>query len=288
VVNHTMQNLISRIRGLISAIDSDDDASIEAAVLRLSRSRRWLAPLALSVSALVMLFHGLQIVFSNWRLVALTVPPTFWLWLLMFDLKLRLLHHREYHHLHGPELWLACALVVAVTIAVYASNAIMVFAVSSPPPHPVRPAFDKAVHHWRQIALTGFLLGTILAFGTLVVTRWRPAYFAITLSVGIALLMVAYLSGPARILGVNPRMSRRDKLVTTAVTAALSAILSIPGYTIARAGVFLMDFRPLFIFGLLMLIVGITLHAGAGGAVKAVKVSSLLIAGSNKASARDY
>ncbi|WP_018179146.1 hypothetical protein [Jongsikchunia kroppenstedtii] len=282
-MNHATQNLITRITGLISAIDTDDDTKIEAAVLRLSRSRRWLAPLALAVSTLVMLFHGLRIVFSNWRLVALMMPPTIWLWLAMFDLRTRLLGSREHHELTGAQLWLACSAVVVITIVVYASNTIMVIAVSSPAPHPVGPAFDRAKRYWRQIVLIGFAIGVILAFGALVLARWRPTYFVITLSIGVALLMLSYLSGPARMLGMKPQMSLRDKLVTATVTAGLSAILSAPGYAIARTGVFLMGVHPLFIFGLLILIIGVTLHAGAGGAVKAVKVSAVLLTGSDDA-----
>lgn len=282
MANLSVRQLVPRIKGLINAINSGDDVSIESAVVRLSQSRRWLAPLALTVSALVMLFEGLRLVFTNWRLMALMVLPTFWLWLAMYDLRAHILRGRSFHHMYGGELWLACAAVILITIASYWLNTIMVFAVSEPPPHLVRPAYEKAVVHWRALTATGFGLGVVLAVAGLVVTRWRPAWFAVTLSIAIGLLMLAYLAGPSRILGVKPRMSRRDKLVTGAVTAMVSAALTLPGYVLARMGVFVMGFRPtpVFIFGLLLLIVGVTLHAGAGGAVKAVKVSTLLIAGS--------
>ena len=64
-----------------------DDAMVEDAVLRLSRSRRWLAPLALAVGALAMLFEGVKLVFSNWRLTLVQVLPAMWIWLAMLDLK---------------------------------------------------------------------------------------------------------------------------------------------------------------------------------------------------------
>ena len=44
-------------------------------VLRLSRSRRWLAPLALSVGAFAMLFEGVKLLFTNWRLTLIQVLP---------------------------------------------------------------------------------------------------------------------------------------------------------------------------------------------------------------------
>jgi hypothetical protein len=48
---------------------------VEHAVTRLSRSRRWLAPLALAVGAFVMLFDGLRLVFFNGRLTLIQVLP---------------------------------------------------------------------------------------------------------------------------------------------------------------------------------------------------------------------
>ncbi len=98
-----------RIAGLVRAIREGDDASIEAAVLRLSRRRRWLAPLALTVSALVLLLDGLKLVFSNWRLTLLQALPAMWIWLAMLDLKLHVLHGRSFHVIRGPLAWVAVA-----------------------------------------------------------------------------------------------------------------------------------------------------------------------------------
>jgi hypothetical protein len=57
-----------RIRELVRVIRDGDEALVEDAVLRLSRSRRWLAPLALAIGAFEMLFEGLKLVLLNWRL----------------------------------------------------------------------------------------------------------------------------------------------------------------------------------------------------------------------------
>jgi hypothetical protein len=46
---------------------------VEAAVVQLSHRRRILAPLALAVVALAMLFHGLRLLPSNWRLTLVQV-----------------------------------------------------------------------------------------------------------------------------------------------------------------------------------------------------------------------
>ena len=64
----------TRIRSLVRAIQDNDEAKIEEAILRLSRRHRLLAPLALAVSAFVLLFDGLRLLVSNWRLTLVTGP----------------------------------------------------------------------------------------------------------------------------------------------------------------------------------------------------------------------
>ena len=50
-------SLSARIGTLVRAIQENDEAKIEEAILRLSESRRVFAPLAFAVGALVMLFN---------------------------------------------------------------------------------------------------------------------------------------------------------------------------------------------------------------------------------------
>src|ERR1700741_2421790 len=87
----------TRVRSLIKAIHENDEAKIEEAVLRVSRSRRALAPLAFAVGALVLLFDGLRLLLSNWRLTLVQILPAMWIWLAMFDLKVHVLHGRTWH-----------------------------------------------------------------------------------------------------------------------------------------------------------------------------------------------
>ena len=47
------------------AIQDNDEAKIEEAILRLSNSRRVFAPLAFAVGAFAMLFNGLGLLVSN-------------------------------------------------------------------------------------------------------------------------------------------------------------------------------------------------------------------------------
>jgi hypothetical protein len=80
-------SLSDRIRSLVRAIEDNDEAKIEEAILRLSQSRRVFAPLAFAVGAFVMLFDGLRVLVSNWRLTLVQILPAMWIWLAMLDLK---------------------------------------------------------------------------------------------------------------------------------------------------------------------------------------------------------
>ena len=72
----------------IQAIRDSDQATVNEMVLRLSRARPWLAPLAFAVGAFAMLFDGVRLVFTNWRLTLVQVLPAMWIWAAMYDLKL--------------------------------------------------------------------------------------------------------------------------------------------------------------------------------------------------------
>jgi hypothetical protein len=64
---------------LVRAIQHDDDARIEEAILRLSQSRRIFAPLGFAVGAFVILFDGLRLLVTNWRLTLVQILPAMWI-----------------------------------------------------------------------------------------------------------------------------------------------------------------------------------------------------------------
>ena len=115
---------------VISAIRDDDLAAMQEGVLRLSRSRRWLAPLALAVGALAMLFEGVKLLFTNWRLTLVQVLPAMWIWAAMVDLKAHLLHGKSFHVLTGPVVIPIVLAVAAVTAASFVLNAVFAFAIA--------------------------------------------------------------------------------------------------------------------------------------------------------------
>jgi hypothetical protein len=90
----------------IHAVRNSDEAVVDDTVTRLSRSRRWLAPLTLTVGAFAMLFDGVKLVLTNWRLTLVQVLPAMWIWAAMYDLKLHVspLHDKAFHVLTGPAI----------------------------------------------------------------------------------------------------------------------------------------------------------------------------------------
>jgi hypothetical protein len=270
---------MSRLRELVKAIRDGDEAMVEAAVLRMSRSRRWLAPLALAVGALEMLFEGVKLVFSNWRLTLVQVLPAMWIWLAMLDLKAHVLHGRSFHVLSGPIVIPLVALIAAITAAAFFLNAVFAFAIARAGPPEVRAGFAGARRHLPVVLGSGAAVGLLLGLSTVVVTRWGRPWFSLSLGLVIGLLMVCYVAVPSSLIGIKPTISRRDKLTASAVSGALGAAVSTPPYLLGRIGILMLGSSALFIPGIFVVAMGFTLQAGATGAVKAVKLSAHLVAG---------
>jgi hypothetical protein len=271
-------SLSTRLRRFVRAVRDGDDAMVEEMVLRLSRSRPWLTPLALAAGGFVMLFNGLKLLFSNWRLTLVQILPAMWIWLAMFDLKAHVLHGKSFHVLRGPVLIPIVLAIVAITAAGFFLNAVFGFAIVQAGSPKVRPAFAQARSHLGVILAWGAAVGLLLGLSTTVVTRWGRPWFGISLSVALGAMMVCYVAVPSRLIGVKPSSSRRDKLTVSAVGAALGAAVCTPPYLLARVGILMLGSHALFIPGIVVLTVGVTLQAGATGAVKTVKMSAKLVA----------
>lgn len=274
-----LDSAAARVRSLVQAIQENDEAKIEAAVLRVSRSHRALAPLALAVSAIVLLFDGVRLLLSNWRLTLVTVLPAMWIWLAMYDLKVHVLHGRSFHVLRGPILIPICLVIIAITMASFFLNAVFAFAIAKGGRPEVRPGVHEASRHRTPILVSGAIVGALLAFSTMIVTRWGRPWFGIVLSVVVGLMMLCYVAVPARLIGGKPRQSRRDKLTTSAVGGAIGATVCTPPYLLGRLGLLMLGSKVLLVPGIFVFAIGITLQAGATGAVRAIKMSVSLTAG---------
>lgn len=270
---------------LVRAIREDDEAAVEAAVLALSRSRRIFAPLVFVVGAFLMLFQGVRMLFSNWRLLLIQVLPAMWIWVALLDLRAHVFQGKEFHNPFGPA---AVALVVAITLVTAASfflNAVFAFAISRPGKPEIRSGFALARRHLLVVLGVGLVVGLALGFSAIIVPRWGQQWFVLSLGIVIGVMMLTYVTVPARLVGVKPTGSRRNKMAAAALGGALGVLVSTPPYVIGRIGILLLGSNVLFALGVVFLLIGLTLQAGASGAVKAIKMSAKLATGNISPSA---
>ena len=268
-------------RVLIEAIQSGDEAAVESAVVALSRSRRIFAPLVFAVGAFVMLFQGLRLVFVNWRLTLVQVLPAMWIWAAFLNLKAHVVKGKDFHAWSGPGALSLIALITLATMASFFLNAVFAFAITQPGHPRIRPAFALALarRHLPVVLGAGLIVGVALGFSTIVVPRWGHPWFGLSMGVVVGVMMLTYVTLPARIVGIRPTGSRRDKLAASLVGGALGALICTPPYLLGRIGILLLGSSVWFPLGVALLAVGLTLQAGATGAVKAIKMSAKLAAG---------
>jgi magnesium-transporting ATPase (P-type) len=267
---------VTRLSGFVRGLEEGDEAIVEQ-ILRLSQSRRFFAPLAFTVGAFAMLFDGLRLILANWRLTLIQILPAVWIWLAMFDLKTRVLHDRSFPALRGLVLVPIVLVVVAVTVACFFLNAVFAFAITRSRPPKIRPAYDEARLRVSSIAGWGTVVGIPLAVATTFAPRWDKPWFALSLGSVVGLMMVCYVTVPARLIGLETTRSRRDKLTASALGAALGATVCTPPYLLGRVGILMLGSKLLLIPGIVLLTLGFTLQAGATGAVRAIKMSAKLV-----------
>jgi uncharacterized membrane protein len=266
-------------RALVEAIRENDEAAVESAVIALSQSRRIFAPLVFLLGAFVMLFQGLRMLFSNWRLTLIQVLPAMWIWLALLDLKAHTFRGKEFHTWHGGAELLLVLVIAGLTAASFYLNAVFAFAISQPGQPKIRPAFALARRHLAVVLGFGLVVGFALGVSAIVVPRWGQRWFALSLGIVVGVMMLTYVAVPARLVGIKQVGSRRDKLAAAAIGGTIGALVCTPAYVIGRLGILLLGSNALFALGVFFLVVGFALEAGATGAVKAIKMSAKLAAG---------
>ena len=232
------------MRRLIAAIRDNDERKVEEAVLQLAGTRKIFAPLALAVGAFVMLFNGLRLLVTNWRLMLVQILPAMWIWAATDDLKAHVLRGEPFHDIRGPVVLVLFAAVVLITIAAFYLNAAFAFAISQPGPPDLRAGFRQARKHVRTVTGWGTGIGLALAVATMLAPRWGKGWFALLLGIVLAVMMVCYVAVPARIVGMRTakpartaQSGRAAKLAGAAVTGLFGAIVCTPPYAIARGGI---------------------------------------------------
>ena len=149
-------------RALIRAIQDGDEAAVETAVVQLSQSRRIFAPLVFAVGAFAMLFEGLRLLFSNWRLTLVQVLPAMWIWVAMLDLKLHAFKGHEFHAWGSVQQLALVVAIMLVTAAGFYLNAVFAFAISQPGKPRIRPAFKEARKNLAVVLGVGLVVGVIV------------------------------------------------------------------------------------------------------------------------------
>jgi hypothetical protein len=266
-----------RLAAVARGVREGDEAEVVRAVEALSRRHRLLAPLALLVGGVAMLFGGVRLLLFNWRLTVIQIPPAMWIWAAMYDLRGHVLHDRTVQAVTGWVVVPIIAGVLAITAGCFWLNAVFGFAISQDGRPEVRPAMAEARRHLATILGAGALVGLALGLTVTVVTRAHRPWFALTLSIVIGVMMVAYVAVPARLIGIDSgAISRRDRLSASVVGSLFGAVVSTPAYVIGRIGLLMIGSPFLRFPGILIFIVGFTLQAGATSAVKAVKMGARL------------
>lgn len=157
------------------------------------------------------------------------------------------------------------------------------FAISVKGTPQIGPTFATAGAHRRDTLASGFVIGVLLGFRTLVVDRWGQFWFAFSMGIMCGVLMFAYVAVPARLLGLRTEQSRRDKLsaaaVGGAVGAAVGAVICSPPYALGRITILMIGAHAFRYLAVVLLIIAIILQTGATSAVKAVKLSAKIVAG---------
>jgi hypothetical protein len=225
------------VRRLIAAIRDNDEHQVKEAVLQLAGTRKIFAPLALAAGAFVMLFSGLRLLVTNWRLMLVQALPAMWIWAVNLDLKVHVLRGTEFAFIRGPVVLVLFAAVVLLTVAAFWLNAVFAFAISQPGSPDLRAGFSQARWHLGVVTSWGTGVGLALAVATMLAPRWGMSWFALLLGIVLAVMMVCYVAVPARIAGVSavtptrtPRSGRAAKLASAAVTGLFGAVLCTPPY----------------------------------------------------------
>lgn len=273
---HALRERLGDARRLAAALP-EGEAAVLGAVERLARSHRALAPLALTVGGFAMLFDGLRLLFANWRLIVIQVLPATVVWLAMYDLRARVLRRTATYHPNPALVLFVGAAIVALTAIGFFLNAVFAFAISARPPE-IAYGFGEARAHARPVLAWGAGIGLALAVTVLAGANWPRPWGTLALGVVVALLMICYVAVPARVVGVRKGYKLQEKWTVSLVGSTVGVMVEAPAYIVGRIGILLLGSKALLPLGVILIAVGIVMQASATGAVRAVKLGSVLLA----------
>ena len=146
----------------------------------------------------------------------------------MVDLKAHVFHGKSFQPLHGWALLAGIVAAAVITAAGFMLNAVFAFAIAKAGPapdprclHPGSIARRNRPRCWRRDP-------TVARVAALYVDRWGHWWFAISMSFVIAIMMVAYVSLPARLIGMKTTFSKADKLKASVAGGAIGGVVCFP------------------------------------------------------------
>ena len=259
---------------LATAVRDADPAEVEAQVVQLSGTRRWLTPLGYVAGTLALIVAGIKPLFKNWRLTLIELVPAAWVWFSMWNLKSHVLDGRSVHHFHGYVEALGFLLMVAAATIAFYCNAIFAFSISGEQPPRIGPAARQAATHMKAISLWGLGFGTAHAVVSFVVAPLGKPWYSLSLLVVLAAMLVSFVAVPAALAGLKEQRTSSQKVGYAAVGGALAAVAATPGFIFDRAGLLLMGVPSLRIVGFALLSIGVALQIAGTSGVKSVKLSA--------------
>jgi hypothetical protein len=264
------------VRGVRAVADADP-GYIEATLLELGASRRYLAPVAWAAGTLVLVVRGARLLVSNWRLALIELVPAAWVWLVMWDLKRRGLRAPPLRDMTFGGVVLVLSVAIGASIVVFWLNVVFAFAITHERPR-IRLAMRQARPFWAAVVRAGAGVGVILTAGLAVIPRIDSAWLYVAAVLGLyGLMLVALVVVPARILGVGKRrLPLRQAVGRWAAGGALSVVAMTPGFVLDRVGVVLLGVPHLQLLGFVLLTVGAAMYAAGLSSVKAIKLSMKL------------
>lgn len=249
---------------------SDDE--LLAAIARLRIGRVLAKPTAFAAGAVLLVIHGVLLLFTNWRLMVIELFPALWLAAVFWDWRFHVLYGNDLVELRGPWAIVFAVAIPIATVVSYACNLLFSY-LATGAESTVSAATRRCRQHVRLVVIVGLAVGGVHAW---VSVRGSIRGFG-TFALGLGLVAVAnlylYSALPAQALGLDRRRADAKGVVTTAlVVGALSLVVSAPGITLALAGRVLVGVPVLRILGVVVLAVAVLLQIAAASSSRAVSL----------------
>jgi hypothetical protein len=255
-----------------------DPSQVQARLEALTRSRSWLAPLGWTIATLVLLFQGLKLIVSNWRLTLVELVPAVAIGLTWWDLRTHLLGRLPLASLDGAGVAFGVAVgVVVVTVVAYWCNGVFAVAISGPGAMPLRDAYRRARTHRRYLNAWGIGVGVAHALVSTVLVRFGLLWFSLGIFAVALVMTVTFVTVPAHVVGLRTRPELSAKVRGAAVGTALGVVANMPGFALNRIGLLMIGVGVLRVPGIVLFAIGVALQTAAVSSMRALRLTTSFV-----------